>query len=136
MNISSQNKSLILKEIDFVLEKMAMTKDPLQRLYYFSGVHAVIQRVFNIEYDKDLVFTHMLLNDTYKALMGRLQPEQTSMIPLREEQFDRLEQLVQELAKNIKSNKKLYDTLREFSVLAYSTTGNGHYLFEKGQLEF
>jgi hypothetical protein len=133
MEISNQNKSVILDEIDFVLEKMKTAKDPLRKLYFFSGIYAVIQRVFNIEYDEDLVFAHLILNETYKAFMARLKPGEPQ-IGLREEQLDRLQALAEQLAENFSSNRDLYSTLREFSILAYSTTGNGNYLLEKGML--
>jgi len=55
-------------------------------------------------------------------------------IPLLEIQIEELISLVEELGEEIRNNKDLSDTLKKFALLAYSTTGNGYYLLQKGLL--
>ena len=49
MGISEDPRKLIAKEIDYVVNKMNGTQDAAEKLYYFSGIHSAIQRVFNFE---------------------------------------------------------------------------------------
>lgn len=138
ISLSPQLKEKFLEEVNYSVEKMEKTSDPLQKLYYFSATYGVIQRLFNIEYNQDLVFAHFILSEAYKSFAGRIRifkDNQDTTIPLLVEQMERLTNLTKELAKRIEGNKDLTDTLKKFVILAYSTTGNGFYLYEKGILK-
>ena len=135
MGISEDPRKLIAKEIDYVVNKMNGTQDAAEKLYYFSGIHSAIQRVFNFEFDLDLVYTHFVLQHTYTDLLARLQAIQKGgerLILLEEMHFKKLSAFAKELGKKIYENKDLNSTLRKFAVLSYSTTGNGYYLQQKG----
>jgi hypothetical protein len=138
ISLSPQMKKMFLDELNYSIEKMEKTPDPIQKLFYFSATYGVIQRLFNLEYSQDLVFAHFILSEAYKAFASRLRvykDNQDTTIPVLVEQIERLISLTKEFAKKIESNKELTDTLKKFVVLAYSTTGNGFYLYEKGVLK-
>jgi len=48
--------------------------------------------------------------------------------------FDKLENALEELVVKIEKGEKTYPVLEKISNLAYSTTGNGYYLYLKGML--
>lgn len=56
------------------------------------------------------------------------------VVPLLEEQIEQLTGIIKELSEKIRNNEDLGDTLKKFAILAYSTTGNGYYLLQKGFL--
>ena len=49
--------------------------------------------------------------------------------------FEKLSECLEELAKNIENNQDTYAVLQKISLLAYISTGNGYYLYQKGILK-
>lgn len=93
----------------------------------------MLQRIFNIEYDPDLVFAHMILKMTHDNFSHKiLTPD--SVIPLKQEHIDSLYQLSKEFGDRIEKNQSFDDVLRQFAILTYSIGGNGYYLAHKGVL--
>jgi len=129
---------LLVKEFKYATKNMENAQGPSEILYYFSAVYAVIQRIFNIEYDSSLVYAHFILNETYKAFTARLQATQEgkdTVVSLTGEHFEKLIAATKELAKKIQTNKEIDETLKRFVLLLYSTPGNGYYLLKKGILK-
>lgn len=138
MDINDRSRDLIVNEINFAIKQMEKVDGPLKQLYYFSAIPAMIQRVMNIDYAPELVFAHQVLQSTHQFYVNRLNAFQMggdSSVVIAEEQISKLIALSKDLGKQIKANKEIKDTLQSFVVLAYSTTGNGYYLFQKGLLK-
>jgi len=72
MKLSTANKKKLIEEIEFALNSMKAAEDPETKLYYFSAVYGVMPRIFNIEYDPNLVFIHFVVNATYNNINSRL----------------------------------------------------------------
>lgn len=138
MKISDDHKKIIVTEINYVVDKMKKTSNGEEMLYYFTAVYSVISRIFNLEYDRDLICAHFILQHTSEALNGRLQAivkGGETLIPLNEDHFKKLIDFTIELGKKIDKNEDITETLKKFILLAFTTTGNGHYLQEKGLLK-
>jgi hypothetical protein len=133
MRLSDNYKNLILSEINFAVKKMDKSSEPLEKLFYFSAIHGVFQRIYNIEYDPTLVFICFILRTTHEAFNNRLQTKVG--IPLSEKQINTLSDIAKELGGKIKNNEEVSVTLQKFVVLQYSTSGNGYYLMQKGMLK-
>jgi len=135
MKLSDTYRKLVVKEIQFAATKMKQASSGSEILYYFSAVFGVIQRVFNIEYDPELVYVHFLVRATYEGFMSRLQLIQKgadTSIPLLDEQFVKLTAITKELGTKISKGQGVDATLRKFVLLLFTTTGNGYYLVQKG----
>jgi len=137
MNISDNSKDIIVKEINYVVNQMEQCSTEEEKLYYFSGVHSMIQRIFNLEYDSELVYAHFILSEAYNAFLQRLGAIKAgqTLILLSEEHFRKLITITKELAKKIEEKKNIDSTLKKLALLSYTTTGNGYYLFQKGLLK-
>jgi len=134
MRLSARNKKTLLEEIKFALEKMRSEKEPNSILYYFSAVYGVMYRIFNIEYDSDLVFAHFVISSTYNQINSRIQvPDKVIQLPPN--LFDKLIETTEELLDAINSDKNLYEVLRKYTLLGYVIVGNGYYLYQKGLLK-
>lgn len=134
MKIKSESKAKIIAEIKFVLQKMKEAPDPQSKLYYFSAVYGIMNRIFNLEYAPDLIFAHFVINGAHTQINARLHdPDKTIQIP--QELFDRLFDATAELLNVIEKDKNPYDVLKKFALLGYVTGGNGYYLYEKGLLK-
>jgi hypothetical protein len=137
MNLSKDMQKVFTDEIDFVVKRMKESKDMPTKLYFFSAVYGTASRIMNIEFDPELAFIHHVLNFAYSTINARSaaisgRQEQGAGIP--EKLFDRLEEALEELVAKILQGKKTYPVLETISNLAYSTTGNGYYLYMKGLL--
>lgn len=139
MKISNEFHPLILKEFKNVqkLVKEANTVD--DKLYFFSASYGVLNRVMNFNCDKTLVFMHQILQATHQSLVQRLaSPKIPGSISnnLPNEMIDALftyfEQLIIEFEK--KDSQNIREILEKFANLTYATTGNGYYLYLKGNL--
>jgi hypothetical protein len=138
MKLSEDLKDLLVKEIDFAVKKMEETKEPMELLYYFSAIPGAINRIFNIEYDPDLVYAHFILKAAHENFIQRLKAfthgGDTSFM-ISDDQFERLVSLSKDLLRNFRKDKDIDDVLKKLTILLYSTSGNGNYLMQKGWLK-
>jgi len=138
MKLREDLKDLLVKEIAFAVKKMEETKEAMELLYYFSAIPGTINRIFNIEYDPNLIFAHLILKATHENFIQRLKAFKhggDTSIMINDDQFERLVSLSKELLLNIKKDKDIDDVLKKLSILMYSTTGNGNYLMQRGWLK-
>lgn len=131
MKISESNKKKLIEEIKFVIEKMKSEKDPAAKLYYFSAIHGTMQKLYNIEYNSDLVFAHMVIGATFNTLNSRLSI-QDRVIQLPPEIFDKLIAVTEELKNTLEKDGNLYNVLKKYVILGLVTSGNGYYLYKRG----
>jgi hypothetical protein len=128
----------LVKELKYVLDQMRSTQNPVDKLYYFTAVYGIANRIFNFEYDPELVFVHDVVQHTYNSINQRL-----NLIAQRLEGgasmpgdvFAKLEACLEKLADKIENDQKTYEVLQEMDQIAYSTSGNGYYLYKKGTLK-
>ncbi len=135
MEIKDSYKKIIIDEINFAVKRMNSAKSPSERLYYFSAIFGVFHRIYNLDYNPDLVYAHFILRATHDAFLTRLKSiEQVRdhTILLSDKQFNKLSSLSKELAGKINKTEDMDDILKKFVTLLYSTTGNGYYLMQRG----
>ena len=137
MEISAKNRKILVNEIRTAAEYMSGSNDARQKMFFFSAVFGIVNRVMNIECDPELVFVHQVTHAAYNTINTNLimatQGQSTPTIP--PPVFDKLQEVVEDLATYIEEGKKTYPILQRISNLAYSTSGNGYYLFLKGLLK-
>jgi hypothetical protein len=138
MKIPQGLKGHALREFEFVLLKLK-EKIPLdERLYYYSALFGEVYRIMNIECSRDLIFLHHALNTVHTAFQTRLQAitrgaERPIMID--DKMIEVLISLTNALSERIRDDKDSTDICIDLLTLAYATTGNGFYLYQKGELE-
>ena len=134
LHISSEYKQILLQEFKFVTERMSKARDPMEMMYFFSGLYSMTNRIINIEYDSDLAFIDMVLTVVYRHIKPTVDAmfagDKTILLP--DDYFERLIQYVHELAREIERTGSYYQPLRKIANLAYMSTGNGYYLMQKG----
>ena len=137
MKINKIFRTAIINEIKFVLKKMKESTSFEKKLFYFSAIPAELLRVFNLEYDQDILYIHHVINHTHIMFQQRIiniKAGDTTVV-IDDRQIDRLESLINDVINVIEQNKKFYNVLKAFIELAYSTSCNGYYLREKGLLK-
>ncbi len=137
MKLSAKNKKILTDEFKFVVERMEEEKAPAKKLYYFSAVHGVLPRVFNVEFNPELVLMHLVLSATHSTLNDRLMSikrGEEEVIEIPEAVFEQLTKATRELLLRLEQSRTTYEVLQKFANIAYMTTGNGYYLYQKGVL--
>ncbi|MBI4299696.1 MAG: hypothetical protein HY677_01065 [Chloroflexi bacterium] len=138
MRLSRSSKDLLVEEMRFALLKMKESPDPAAKMYFFSAVYGMAQRILNIEFSPELTFVHNVLQFVYSTIMQRVVASSTGQergILLPPHLFERLESALDDMIGMVERGEKTYPALERMSNLAYSTTGNGYYLFLKGILQ-
>ncbi len=130
---------MLVDEIAFVREKMDVESDIRKKVYYYSAVHAMVQRVLNIDpnFDRQLVFMFTVLFASYSQMRARADQIVAGdrMITPPENFFDRISTYLQELEGKVRNNEDTYIILEKIAVSAYLLDGNGYYLYQKGWMK-
>ena len=137
MHLSADNQLALAKEIRTVVKHMSMANTAQEKMYFFSAVFGMANRIMNLEFDPELGFIHHVTNAAYNTINTTLHlVSQGQSVPtLPTHVFDRLQEALEDLATHIEEGKRTYPVLERISNLAYSTSGNGYYLFLKGSLK-
>jgi len=138
MNISPDMQKSFTDEIRFVIERMKGTSDTTEKLYFFSAVYSQAQRIFNFEYDPELLFINQVTQLVYNMLNARvsmIKMGQDVSISIPDGLFDSLEGALGELADSVDKGIESYSALQKMVNLAYTTTGNGHYMYLRGAIK-
>jgi hypothetical protein len=137
MNLSVSNRKIIIKELHFIHELMDRYEAPEDKMYYFSAVYGIANRIMNLEFDEELSFLHYVTHAAHNTINNALaiasQRHSSPTIP--PQVFQKLQDAIKELGTYIEERKQIYPVLEKISNLAYSTTGNGYYLYLKGSLK-
>ncbi len=134
---SGEYKEVIIKEFEFVLQKISETNNVDDKIYYFSAIQGILHRVMNLEYTDDLLFAHFITNEVHKSFLQRIigLKQGDAVVKLTEQHFVKLVEITKEFLEAVKKDDNFGSVLKQYVVLLYSTTGNGNYLMEKGMLK-
>ena len=136
MNLSPDMQKVFTDEVRTAIRHMKNVSMPQEKLFFLSAVYGAAFRIMNIQYDSELAFIHHVVNGAYGLM-------QSSLASIRQGQgvntfakdiFDKLENALEELVVKVEQGEKTYPVLETIFDLAYSTTGNGYYLYLKGML--
>jgi hypothetical protein len=134
MKLKADHKKAILEDFEYAAKMMKEVQTLEEKLFYFSSTFGVLSRIFNLNYDPQLVFMHQVLAGAHGTILNCIQGIKSGdkVIMIKEDFFDKLTRTVEELANTIKADKDTYDVLERIAVLSFFTTGNGYYLLRKG----
>ena len=138
MELSDAMRRHLVDEIELDVKKMKETNDVGQKVYFLSAVFGAAFRVLNIEFDPELVFIHNVTELVHRQLTQRITQAtqgQTAPIFLPDNLFPALEGALLELASKIKADEQSHSVLERISNIGYGATGNGIYLYVKGDLK-
>jgi len=128
----------LANEFRFAADKMAESPDLVTKLYFFSAFFGELNRAFNQLWGPELGLTHLVLQDVHEKINRRVNvPAVGTKIP--NELPGALDQLANDLAALFESKQiddaRLHQVLARAAELSYVVTGNGYYLYLKGQIK-
>jgi hypothetical protein len=136
MNISKDMQKVLTDEIRVARNHMKKVDSAEEKLFFLSAVYGVAFRIMNIQFDPELAFIHHVVNAAYNMMNTRLvsikQGSGVNTFP--KNVFEMLEDALERLIDKIEKGEKTYPVLENIFNLAYSTTGNGYYLYLKGMM--
>jgi len=138
MDISENLREELVNEINFVISKIREEVDLRKKIFFYSGIYGLVNRIFNIRFDPQLVFMHLVLNTSFSLINDRINAivlGKDTLVEIPDNFFDRLCNALEELARNIAEDEDTYTVLQRIATISYLTTGNGYYLYQKGDLE-
>jgi hypothetical protein len=139
MELSPNMREALNKEIRFAVANIKKSPIPAEKIYYFSAIYAIIDRIYNFECDPELIFIHQVIRQAFDTINGKFaisvprSPGLGLMVP--ENLFDKLCDSLSELADTIEKDQPTYTVLQDIANIGYSSTGNGFYLYQKGMLK-
>ena len=129
-------------EFRFAVDRMKEVSDFESKIYFFSVFYGEPQRLFNLYWDASLALLADVIQSaaTQMAQKPRLPAETTPLlqgVPVG--WIEALEQVSDELASVFEADEvdeqRLYQAVARVAELGYVLTGNGFYLFMKGQIK-
>jgi len=131
-------RARLANEFRFAAEKMADTHDLAAKLYFFSAFYGELNRALNQSWSPELGLAHLVLHRVHEQITGRVNmPTPGTGIPAGfPAELDRVANELAELfgGKQI-DDARLYQLLARTAELGYVSTGNGYYLYLKGQIK-
>lgn len=135
MNLSPDMKKVFTDEVTTAIKHMKSVNTLEEKLFFLSAVYGAAFRIMNIQYDAELAFIYHVVNAAYGMMQANLASiKQGGINTFPKDVFDKLESALEELVIKIENGERTYRVLEKISNLAYSTTGNGYYLYLKGML--
>lgn len=133
MKLTAENKKILVGEFEYASKMMKANDLAEHKLFYFSSLFGTLPRIFNLEYDPQLVFLNQILTDAYTNINLRLNAIKggEKIVQFPEGYFDKLTLAVEELTEKIKRDEDTYTNMEKIAILTYITSGNGYYMYEK-----
>lgn len=119
---------------------MQQATQPAKKLYYFSVLFGEAQRVLNLEWDQDLALIYTVTQHAYTQVNPSTQTPLFALFPIEGAVvYELLTQIASDLAayfeKNEGNREVLCQIMGRAATISYAATGNGSYLYEKGDLK-
>ncbi len=126
----------IANEYRYAVTKMQDAGSLDKKLFYFSVIFSEPQRVLNWDWENDLALIHFITKEVHQQLIGAISHTHT-VVPIDwsiivEALTKATIDLTVYFEMNETNGKELLSILGRFAAIAYSVTGNGGYLYEKG----
>jgi len=131
----------LIQEFRTAVDKMKEVPDLPSKLYFFSAMYGAVSRANNVAWTNELALVHLALQGAHSVIGNRsnqMKGGQDFPIQLPEELPGRLTEVADKLATIIVADEIdeaiLFDILAELATLSYTASGNGYYLYLKGDL--
>ena len=141
--LREENRQRLAKEYRYAVTKMQESSQQTRKLFYFSVFFSEAQRTLNWQWDRDLSLIYAVTYFAHTQFNAAMQTfALTQALPIDwAAVYDKLTVFASDLTAYFEKTEKdsgeeLHQILGHFAEIAYSITGNGSYLYEKGLIKF
>ena len=130
-------KKELVKELRLVDKKINSTDNIEKKNYFFSAAHGITSRTFRYSFSRDVLLADFVLQTAYGLIGERLQriKQGDSTVNVTNEHFLLIGKGLRILADNFEKQENIQNAIELILTTAFSTTGPGNYLVEKGELK-
>ena len=107
-----------------------------KKMYYFSAAYGMTSRTYRYSFTRDVLLADFVLQATYNLFMERINRGKANdtTVEIEDLQIEKLCEGLRFLANKIEAEENIQEPLEILITAAFSTTGPGNYLREKGEL--
>ena len=127
----------LVKELRYVELLMKKDTDVEKKIYHFSAAYGVTNRTLRYSFSPDYLIADLVLNSAYQGLTQRigLIKSGDSTVQIEQVHFETIEKGLKDLADAFDTESSILEPLETIFTAAYSLSGPGNYLREKGLLK-
>ena len=116
---------------------MKEEKNIEKKIYYFSAAYGITTRHYRYSFSGEVLIADLVLNTAYQSLNERLKMIKSgnATVEMNEQVFEKLQDGLLKLADAFESKKPVQAALEYILTVAFSISGPGNYLKEKGMIE-
>ncbi len=142
MLLRKELRQRLAEEYRHAVIKIQESPQPARKLFYFSVFFSEAQRTLNWQWDRDLSLIYAVTQFAHTQINTAIQTfALTQALPIDwDAVYDKLTLFASDLATYFEktendSGEELCQILGHFAGIAYAVTGNGSYLYEKGNIK-
>ena len=130
-------KKELVKELRIVARLMKEEKNVEKKLYYFSASYGITNRTYRYAFSGEVLLADLILNTAYQTMLERIKMLKSGdpTVTVDENVFNNVQEGLQVLANAFEENKPIQIPLEKILTAAFSISGPGNYLKEKGMLK-
>lgn len=137
MKIPKEFRNEIARELRESADLIRKADDHLRRAYFFSAAYGILERTIRFHFDPSLLFASRVLRNSHRDVSARATriASGDDVVPIPAEVWDGIADSLSELSKRVSSDDDFFDLLQRIEVLTFLTSGAGHYMDLRGQME-
>ncbi len=127
----------LVNELKTVERMMRKEPNVEKKLYYFTAAYGITSRTYRYSFSKDVLLADFVLQACHQTLNERIQRlkagDQT--MDFDENIFNKLGDSLKLLISRLESEESIQEPLEDMLAIAFSVSGPGNYLKEKGMIK-
>ncbi len=131
-------KKELVEELRRVSELIKNESNLERKIYYFSAGYGITGRTLRFEYNDGYVIADCVMNVAYNGFMERMKRIKSGdpTVIIEEIHFTRISDGLNELADAFEKEESILEPLKKIMSTAFSISGPGNYIREKGMMDF
>jgi hypothetical protein len=127
----------LVQELRRIAKMMKEEKNIEKKIYYFSAGYGITNRHYRYSFSGEVLLADLVLNTAYQTINERLKMIKAgnTTVEINDHVFDKLQEGLLKLADALESKKPVQESLEYILTVAFSISGPGNYLKEKGMFE-
>ena len=128
----------LVKELRLVEGLVKKEPSVEKKIYYFSAAYGITSRTYRYAFSKDVLLADYVLQTVHNLFTDRVNRIKAGdpTVKIEDVHFEKLCEGLKLLANKLEAEENIQEPLEMLLTIAFSTSGPGNYLHEKGELKF
>jgi len=127
----------LVKELRLVEGLVKKEPSVEKKIYYFSAAYGITSRTYRYAFSKDVLLADYVLQTVHNLFTDRVNRIKAGdpTVKIEDAHFEKLCEGLKLLANKLEAEENIQEPLEMLLTIAFSTSGPGNYLHEKGELK-